>query len=204
MNRNLLLVLSVLGVIGLASAASAEFRDGGDGSGGGGQHSNCLCEEEIAGGAECGGGPCCADYTWPNCPPALTACPLGTECAAHQICVDHTVAGCLTDFCVPRSTICAEHDCIDSSGPALESLIDCYFIPTLSQWGLILFGMLLLTAMFLAIRRRGLPTHMTASLLVLGAVGLAVATAAYAQIQSERVCGESDVAVEFVNDILNG
>ena len=40
-------------------------------------------------------------------------------------------------------------------------------IPTLSQWGLILFGMLLLTAMFITIRRRGLPTQMTASLLLL-------------------------------------
>ena len=27
--------------------------------------------------------------------------------------------------------------------------------------------------------------------------------ATYAQIQSERVCGESDISVEFVNDILN-
>ncbi len=31
-------------------------------------------------------------------------------------------------------------------------------IPTLSQWGVIGFGLLLLTAMFLTIRRRGLPT----------------------------------------------
>jgi hypothetical protein len=35
------------------------------------------------------------------------------------------------------------------------------------------------------------------------AVGLAVATAAYAQIQSERVCDETDIVVEFVTDLLN-
>ena len=43
-------------------------------------------------------------------------------------------------------------------------------------------------------------------MLILGLlmIGLSAATVAYAQIQSERVCGERDVAVEFVIDILQG
>jgi hypothetical protein len=114
--------------------------------------------------------------------------------------------GVFTDVCVDPNDNCKDGGCIESSNSRVPPTTIVYCpdnIPTLSQWGLILFGMLLLTAMFVVIRRRGLPPHMTASLLVLGAVGLAVATAAYAQIQSERVCGESDIAVEFVNDLLN-
>ena len=83
--------------------------------------------------------------------------------------------------------------------------VDCpHVIPTLSQWGLILFGMLLLTAMFITIRRRGLPTQWSASLLVLMSAGLIAVSVSYAEIQSNRVCGETDVAVDFVNDILEG
>ena len=36
--------------------------------------------------------------------------------------------------------------------------VDLRKIPTLSQWGLIGFGVLLLAAMFVTIHRRGLPT----------------------------------------------
>jgi hypothetical protein len=75
-------------------------------------------------------------------------------------------------------------------------------VPTLSQWGLILFGMLLLTAMFITIRRRGLPTQMSASLLVLLSAGVMAVSVSYAEIQSNRVCGETDVAVNFVADIF--
>ncbi len=77
-------------------------------------------------------------------------------------------------------------------------------IPTLSQWGLILFAMLLLTALFVTIRRRGLPTQMTASLLVLMSAGLIAVSVSYTEIQSSRSCGENDVAEQFVNDLLNG
>ena len=77
-------------------------------------------------------------------------------------------------------------------------------VPTLSQWGLILFGLLLLSAGFLTIRWRRLPTRVTASLLVLVAAGVVAVGSSYAQIQSSRSCGENEVAVEFVNDLLNG
>ena len=68
----------------------------------------------------------------------------------------------------------------------------------------ILLSLLLLTAMFLTIRRRGLPTRVTASLLVLMAAGVVAVGASYAEIQSSRSCGETDVTVEFVNDLLSG
>ena len=77
-------------------------------------------------------------------------------------------------------------------------------VPTLSQWGLILFGLVLLTAGLLTIRWRGLPTQVTASLLVLVAAGVVAVGSSYAEIQSSRSCGETDVAVEFVKDLLNG
>ena len=77
-------------------------------------------------------------------------------------------------------------------------------IPTLSQWGLILFGMLLLTVTFYTIRRRGLPTGATAGMLAVLGVGLATVVTSYASVQSERVCGEeNDVAVELIQNLLN-
>ena len=100
-------------------------------------------------------------------------------------------------------TECANGGCVEPS--TKTTTIFCpNNIPTLSQWGLILFGMLLLTLMFITVRRRGLPTQMTASLLVLMAAGLVAVGASYAEIESNRVCGEMDVAQEFVNDLLDG
>ncbi|MFQ5459131.1 MAG: IPTL-CTERM sorting domain-containing protein, partial [Myxococcota bacterium] len=78
-------------------------------------------------------------------------------------------------------------------------------IPTLSQWGLILFGMLLLTMMFLVIRRRGLPTHMTASVLLLLAAGFIAVSMSYGAIQSNRSCDvdRNDVAVQLWQEIFS-
>ena len=123
-------------------------------------------------------------------------------CAPGEICMD-AANGCLFALCAP---LCPDEFNCGALHPfgAGPPFPDCpKNIPTLSQWGLILFGMLLLTTMFIVIRRRGLPTQMTASLLVLLAVGVLATGASYAEIQSNRVCGETDVAVEFVNDILN-
>jgi hypothetical protein len=39
---------------------------------------------------------------------------------------------------------------------------------------------------------------------VLVAAGVVAVGSSYAEIQSNRSCGEKDVAVEFVNDLLNG
>jgi len=76
-------------------------------------------------------------------------------------------------------------------------------VPTLSQSALILVGLLLLGAGFLTIRRRGLPTQIMMSLLVLIAAGVGAVGASYVEIESSRTCGETDVAVEFVSNLLN-
>lgn len=196
MIRNLLVVLSVVAVLGLASSAWAEARYG---DGGGGESNwDCICEEII------GVGPTCTNNLLENCG---AACNTSANCAPGRVCIDKTFTGCASagaGTCQRQMDQCLNGGCVTSS--SIGNIIDCpsNVIPTLSQWGLILFGMLLLSMMFWTIRRRGLPTHMAAGLLVIGMMGFTAATVAYSQLQSERVCGESDVAVEFVNDILNG
>ena len=54
--------------------------------------------------------------------------------------------------------------------------------------------------MFVAIRRGDL--SMRGSVVGLLAVGLIGVSAAYYQIQVNRSCGDQDVAVEFINDLL--
>ena len=75
-------------------------------------------------------------------------------------------------------------------------------IPALSQWGLILFGLLLLIVMARVFRRGGPVTPVAASLLLLMSAGLIAVSVSYSEIQANRVCGETDVAVEFVRDLL--
>ncbi|MBW2272380.1 MAG: IPTL-CTERM sorting domain-containing protein [Deltaproteobacteria bacterium] len=195
MKRNLLTLLVVVFALGFASSAWAESRYG-DG-GGGESNIGCICEEVI------GAGPTCTNDLLLPCG---TDCNTNANCAAGSVCVDKAFTGCSSagaGNCQKLLATCGNGGCVTSS--TIENVVDCPSnIPTLSQWGLILFGMLLLTMMFWTIRRRGLPTHMSASLLVIGMFGLSAATVAYAQIQSERVCGERDVAVEFVIDILQG
>ncbi len=41
-------------------------------------------------------------------------------------------------------------------------------------------------------------------MIVLIAAGVVAVGASYAEIQSSRSCGETDLAVEFVNDLLSG
>ena len=187
-----MVLIFAVALLGLAATAQAQTWAGGTGEGGGGEvHLDCACVDEVNNNFEF-----CAENV------ACTAVCPATPCLAGTICID-AVNDCGAATCVP---VCPdEFNCQDlhvfgAGAPFPECPKN---IPTLSQWGLILFGMLLLTTMFIVIRRRGLPTQMTASLLVLLAVGVLATGASYAEIQSNRGCGETDVAVEFVNDILN-
>ena len=128
------------------------------------------------------------------------------------------MAGASNDVAMPAAggggaanLIAAMKDAVENGGcenlandcPALGRNVNV-LIPTVSQWGLILFGLLLLSATLLAIRRRGSPTPVTTSLLVLMAAGVVAVGASYAEFESSRSDGGTDVAVEFVNDLLGG
>jgi len=226
MKRILLPLLVVFAVVCLAGSAWAIIR----GEGGGGESAQfCLCDEAIGGIVRpLPNGPTCTITL--GAAGCGTVCVDNDGCQEDQICIAGTFSGCEADDCgifgpcisgecdvnsqactiFPVNTCedvapeCANGQCFAASDFPNNDIVFCpHNIPTLSQWGLILFGMLLLTTMFIVIRRRGLPTQMTASLLVLMAVGVLATGASYAEIQSNRVCGETDVAVEFVNDILN-
>ena len=202
MKRILLPLLVVFAVVCLAGSAWAISRGEG---GGGDSAADCICDEAI-------GGIVRPLPDGPTCTIPLGAASCGAvcvnndNCPPNRICIAAPVNGCATNTCEVLAPECANGQCgvNDVSDFPNNDIVHCpHNIPTLSQWGLILFGMLLLTTMFIVIRRRGLPTQMTASLLVLMAVGVLATGASYAEVQSNRVCGETDVAVEFVNDILN-
>ncbi len=192
-----MVLIFAVALLGIAATAQAQTSRGTGGDGGGGEvHLSCFCSDNSINTVE----RCIVDV---NCGTAID-CTVGGDglCGPGFICMD-AVNGCGFALCAPICT--DEFNCgaLHAFGAGVP-FPDCpKNIPTLSQWGLILFGMLLLTTMFIVIRRRGLPTQMTASLLVLMAVGVLATGASYAEIQSNRVCGETDVAVEFVNDILN-
>ena len=212
--RLVILLAAAFGLLLLAGSASAQSQSPQGGEGGGEGIGDCTCFTNGDLGGEADDGLDCAINR--NCGQAKQ-CHDDGDCtgADKGFCLAYGDSGCgdpELNNCGPgfneacqgtcaHQTLHCQDDC--PAGVAeFELCPDWNRIPTLSQWGLILFGMLLLTLMFLTIRRRGLPTHLSASLLVIGAVGLAMAATAYDQIQSERVCGASDIAVEFVNDIL--
>ena len=225
MKRNVLVLVFLMASIAFASSAWAATVTPGEG--GGDAAAGCFCQVVVGGaiqcitddllcgttacpvGNECGEGEFCVIGANTDCGFCVggandgDACDVSTssQCALPGICVSGNYCKAQQPQCNDGGNCTATSDFLNI--PLPKVVLCPNNIPTLSQWGLILFGMLLLTMMFLTIRRRGLPTHLAASVLVLGAVGLAVATASYAQIQSERVCGESDIAVEFVKDILN-
>lgn len=158
----------------------------------------------------------------PLTPPFSPLCVQDRECFMSPQCVHDAECQAIDPMtrCIPET--CCGSRCLPAcvSGPIppipctivnyrtcdTRPFVPCevFPIPTLGQWGLILFGMLLLTMMYLTIRRRGLPSQMTARLLVLLAVGVLATGASYAEIQSNRTCGETDVAVDFINDLLEG
>jgi len=194
-----MVLIFAVALLGIAATAQAQTSRGTGGDGGGGEvHVVCFCSDNSINTTEqCIESVICA---------GAIDCTIGGDalCGPLSICMD-AANGCGFALCAPECP--DEFNCNAlhpfGSFPVIP-FPDCpKNIPTLSQWGLILFGMLLLTTMFIVIRRRGLPTQMTASLLVLMAVGVLATGASYAEIQSNRVCGETDVAVEFVNDILN-
>lgn len=200
MKRILLPLLVVFAMVCLAGSAWAISRGEG---GGGDSAADCICDEAIGGIVRpLPNGPTCTiTLGAAGCGPP---CVDNDDCTLDRICIAAPVNGCGINTCEVLAPECANGECDFASDFPNNSIVFCpHNIPTLSQWGLILFGMLLLTTMFIVIRRRGLPTQMTASLLVLLAVGVLATGASYAEIQSNRTCGETDVAVEFVNDILN-
>lgn len=203
MNRNLFMVFSVLAMLCLASVAWGASESGG---GGGESVPGCVCGQNLPG-------------ALPNniCRPKAGACgaPCTTDltCAAGELCQSKADTACPADGspgnCHEITASCANGEC-PAGGPfsdfTTETYVDCPGnIPTLSQWGLILFGMLLLTMMFLVIRRRGLPTHMTASVLLLLAAGFIAVSMSYGAIQSNRSCDvdRNDVAVQLWQEIFS-
>jgi len=194
-----MLLFAAVAWLGLAATAQAQSSLGGGDGGGGEGHVPCACADTVNNTHEdcletvlCGGAINCTVGGQATCNTALPG----------SICMD-AANGCGFAICAPQ--------CTDQSGcGALHPfgsfpgtpfpLCPNNFIPTLSQWGLIGFGLLLLTAMFVAIRRGNL--SMRSGVVGLLAVGLIGVSASYYQIQVNRSCGDQDVAVEFVQGLL--
>ena len=137
-------------------------------------------------------------------------CHVETSCATATPCVDD--AGCNPgEFCLEDSNCCEFRLCAQICNACVVGIgegvcggfAECEKIaPTLSQWGLIVLGLLLLVAMFLTVRRRSLRGQTTPSLLALMAAGVLAVSVSYAEIQSSRSCADTDLAAELVNDLL--
>lgn len=196
MRRRLLLLALGCAVasIGLAFAAHAEAPYGGAGSGE--QVLSCACHDTI----EAADANQCAILHLACTANACTAS--GDAACPNGICVSAAVTGCPTNQCFVQDADC-NTNCPNAS--AIGNVVLCYLvIPTLDQWGLIAFGLMLLTAMFVVLRQRRLPSHIAAGMLILIGVGLAGVVTSYAAIQSQRTCSDTDVAVEFVHELLEG
>jgi len=200
MKRNLLVMSLALAVacLGLAGPAAAQTVRGGDG--GGETHlGDCFCVDNVTDTNEfCALNALCA---------GLVDCTVGGQAtcdtaAAGTTCSD-PVNGCGFSVCLSP---CGPDICIASHvfGAGFP-FPDCPEepVPTLSQAGLILLGVLLLIGgAFLQRRRATMSKGFAASMLALlltAAVGSAVA---YGTIQSNRTCGDPNV-VDLVQKVIS-